>query len=120
GVLVVAVHVVVDSFMGLAVYQIGLLLALTLLVVCYLGRSEERPWTAPHLYWLWLPFLILTIIPVLEGGKFSLSNSFGYYLLIIVGGFAMFWIGNVLARDISAIRRVFQCFAVMASLFALH
>lgn len=118
--MVIAVHVVIDAFMGFAIYQPALLLALVLLLVCYMGRSENRPWTAPYMYWLWIPFLLLTIVPTLEGGAFSLTNSIGYYLPIVFSGFIMFWIGNVLARDASAIRRVFQCIAFVSVLFAIH
>src|SRR5690348_8124588 len=56
----VAIHIVIDAFMGFAIYQPALLLALVLLIVCYMGRSEKRPWTAPYMYWLWVPFLLLT------------------------------------------------------------
>jgi len=118
--LVIAVHILVDSYLGLAVYQIALLIALALLVVCYFGRSEERPWTGPRMIWLWLVFLALTIIPMYEGGAFSLTNSLGYYLEVILSPFIMFWLGNIIAKDTSAIRRVFQALAFLAAILALH
>ncbi len=118
--LVVAVHILVDSYLGLATYQIALLMALALLVVCYFGRSEDRPWTRPRMLWLWLVFLALTLIPMYEGGAFSLTNSLGYYLEVVLSPFIMFWLGNIIAKDTSAIRRVFQALALMAAIFALH
>jgi O-antigen ligase len=118
--LIIAVHIVIDAFMGLATYQPAMLLAVTLLAVCYLGRSKERPWTAPNLYWLWIPFLIWPIMAVLEGGKFSLTNSIGYYLPIVFSGFLMFWLGNNLSRDTYAIRRIFQCLAMIGAILAMH
>src|SRR5205807_2087101 len=78
--LVVASQILIDSYLGYATYQPSLLMALVLLVICYFGRSSDRPWTGPHWIWLWLVFIILNIIPMLKGGDFSLSNSFGYYL----------------------------------------
>jgi O-antigen ligase len=117
---IVAVHIVIDAFMGFAIYQPALLLALGLLTVCYLGRSSDRPWTAPNLYWLWLPFLLLMIVPTLEGGAFSLTNSIGYYLPIVLSGFVMFWIGNLLGKDEASIRFAFQCIAMMAAILSIH
>ncbi len=118
--MIVGVHIVIDAFMGYAIYQPGLLLALGLLTVCYMGRSEDHPWTTPDLYWLWIPFILLTLVPVLEGGDFSLSNSFGYWLPIVFSPFIMFWIGNNLAKDMSSIRVAFHCITVVAVLIAIH
>jgi len=118
--LIVAVHILVDAYLGFAVYQIALLMALILLAVCYLGRSADRPWSRPRLLWLWLLFLILTIFPTLKGGVFSLTNSIGFYLEIVLSPFVMFWLGNVIAKDMSAMRRVFQFLAIMAAIFAIH
>jgi O-antigen ligase len=118
--LIVVVHIVIDAYMGFATYQLAMLLAVTLLLVCYLGRSKERPWTAPSLYLLWIPFLVLPIMAVLEGGKFSLTNSIGYYLPIVLSAFLMFWVGNNLARDTSSIRLAFQCLAMIGAILAMH
>ena len=50
--LVIAVHILVDSYLGLAVYQIALLMALVLLFACYFGQSANHPWTRPRWFWL--------------------------------------------------------------------
>ena len=118
--LIIAVHILVDSYLGLAVYQIALLMALVLLFASYFGRSATHPWTWPRWIWLWLLFLILTIFPTLKGGAFNLTNSIGYYLEVIFSPFIMFWLGNIIARDISAVRRVFGWLSLLAALFALH
>ncbi len=118
--LIVAVHILIDSYMGFAIYQIALIMALVLLIVCYFGRSKDRPWTEPRLFWLWIVFIVLTIVPTIKGGDFSLTNSIGYYLEIVISPFIMFWLGNIIAKDIWAIRRIFQCLAIMAALFAIH
>jgi O-antigen ligase len=118
--LVILAHILVDSYLNYALYQGALILALILLIVCYLGRSEKRPWTEPRFFWLWIVFLVLTIVPMLEGGAFSLSNSFGYYLEVVFSAFVLFWIGNIVAKDVGAIRRIFQFLSIMAALFAIH
>ena len=118
--LIVAVHILIDSYVGLAVYQVALLIGVVLLLVCYLGRSANRPWTGPRWILLWVLFLILTIYPTIEGGAFSLTNAIGYYLELVVSPFIIFWLGNIIAKDISAVRRVFQLLSVMAALFAIH
>ena len=118
--LIVIVEIFIDSYLGFATYQTALIMALTLLVICYFGRSSDRPWTGPRWVWLWLVFLILNIIPMLKGGEFSLTNSIGYYLEIVFGPFIIFWIGNILAKDISSVRRVFQLLAILAALLAIH
>ncbi len=118
--LIIAVHILVDSYLGLAVYQIALLMALVLLFASYFGRSANHPWTGPRWVWLWLLFLILTIFPALKGGTFSLTNSIGYYLEVIFSPFIMFWLGNIIAKDISGVRRVFQWLSFLAALFAIH
>ena len=118
--LVVASQILIDSYLGYATYQPSLLMALVLLVICYFGRSSDRPWTGPHWIWLWLVFIILNIIPMLKGGDFSLSNSFGYYLEVVFSPFIIFWIGNTMAKDISSVRRIFQFLAVLAALIAIH
>jgi O-antigen ligase len=118
--LIVAAHILVDSYMGFAVYQPALLLALTLLAVCYLGQSTDHPWTKPRFLWLWLLFLGLTIFPMIKGGAYSLTNSFGHYLEIVFSPFIMFWLSNIIARDISGMRRVFQWMSLIAAIFAIH
>jgi len=118
--LIVAIHILVDSYLGFAVYQIGLLMALLLLFVCYFGRSADRPWTGPRWFLLWFAFLVLTIVPTIEGGDFSLTNSIGYYLEVVFSPFIMFWLGNIIAKDISPFRRVFQFLSILATLFAIH
>src|SRR6266852_3133647 len=54
--LIVAVHILVDTYLGLDVYQVAMLMALVLLFVCYFGRSADHPWTRPRSSWLWILF----------------------------------------------------------------
>src|SRR5712692_1948585 len=118
--LIVAVHILVDTYLGLDVYQVAMLMALVLLFVCYFGRSADHPWTRPRSSWLWILFLILNIYPTINGGAFSLRNAIAFYLNIVLSTFIMFWLGNIIAKDISAVRRVFQLLSLLAALIAIH
>ncbi len=118
--LIVAAHIIIDSYLGFDVYQIALLMALVLLIVCYFGRSANHPWIGPRSIWLWVLFLILNIYPTINGGAFSLTNAIAFYLNLVLSAFIMFWLGNIIAKDISAGRRVFQFLSVLATLIAIH
>jgi O-antigen ligase len=118
--LIVAIQILVESYLGYAVYQISLLMGLVLLVACYFGRSAKRPWTEPRWLWLWLMFLAWNIVPTLKGGSFSLTNSIGYYLEVVVSSLIGFWLGNLIARDIVSIRRLLQLLSLLAVFFAVH
>jgi O-antigen ligase len=118
--IIVAVHILVDAYLQLDLYQVALLMSLLLLFVCYLRKSSGRSWTGPRLIWLWVLFLILTIYPTIEGGAFSLTNSIAFYLNLVFSAFIIFWLGNIVAKDIVAVRRVFQCLTFLATLIAVH
>jgi len=118
--LIVVVHLLIDSYLGFDVYQVALLMALVLLSACYLGRYADHPWTRPRSMWLWVLFLILNIYPTINGGAFKLTNSIAFYLNLILSAFIMFWLGNIIAKDISAVRRVFQLLSLLAALIAIH
>lgn len=118
--LIVATHILVDSYLGFDVYQIALLMALAFLLACYLGRSADHPWTWPRSTRLWVLFLILNIYPTINGGAYRLTNAIAFYLNLVLSAFIMFWLGNIIAKDISAVRRVFQLLSVLATLIAIH
>jgi O-antigen ligase len=119
-VLIVAVHILVDSYLGFDVYQVAMLMALVLLFVCYLGRSDSHPWTMPRSIWLWVLFLFLNIYPTINGSTFSLTNATASYFNLVLSTFIMFWLGNIITKDISALRRVFQLLSTLASVIAIH
>jgi O-antigen ligase len=118
--LIVAMHILVDTYLNLGIYQIALLMALILLFVCYIERSTDHPWTGPRLIWLWILFLVLNIYPTINGGAFSLTNAIASYLNLIFSAFIIFWLGNIIAKDASAMRRVFQVISFLAALIAIH
>lgn len=117
-VLIVAVHIIVDWY--LAFRLVSVLMGLVLLVVCYFGRSTEHPWVKPRFVWLWVAFLLLTIYPAIKGGSFDLYDADTYYPSIVFSAFMMFWLGNIVAKDVSAIRSVFQFLSLLATLIAIH
>ncbi len=117
-VLIFAIHIWVDTYLGLHV--VAMLLALALLFFYYFGQSTEHPWTLPHTLWLWILFLILTIYPTILGASFNANDAYGFYLHLVLGAFFVFWLGNLVAKDILSLRRVFQLLAALATLIAIH
>lgn len=115
--LIIAVHIIVDWYLALRL--VSLLMSLLLLSLCYLGRSAEHPWLKPRPLWLWGLFLTLTIYPAINGAL-DLYDADTYYPSLVLSAFMMFWLGNIVAKDISAVRRVFQLLAVFAALIAVH
>lgn len=116
--MIVAVHVLIDWYLALRLFSV--LMALLLLLVCYFGRSANHPWLKPRPLWLWGLFLILTIYPAINGGQYSSYDALTYYPNLVLSSFIMFWIGNMIAKDISAVRRVFQLLAVFVVFIAIH
>lgn len=115
--LIIAVHVILDWYLALRL--VSLLMSLVLLVICYFGRSAEHPWLKPRPLWLWVLFLTLTIYPAIKGAL-DLYDADTYYPSFVLSAFIMFWLGNIIARDISSVRRVFQLLAIFATLIAIH
>ena len=116
-VLIIVVHVLVDWY--LAFRLVSVLMGLALLFVCYLWRSTDHPWVEPRPIWLWGLFLTLTIYPAIKGAL-DLYDADTYYPSLVLSAFMMFWLGNIIAKDISAVRRVFQLLAVFALFIAIH
>ncbi len=116
--LIITVHILVDWYLALRL--VSLLIELALLLICYFGRSADHPWVKPRSIWLWVLFLILNIYPAIKGGSYSLYDADNFYPGVVFGAFIMFWLGNIIAKDISALRRVFQLLSVLAVLIAIH
>ncbi len=117
GVLMLAVHLNVDWYLGFRV--ISLLMALALICLCYLGRSPERPWVRPRYLWLWVSFLGLTIIPAIRGAT-GLYDALFYYPNLVVGALLMFWAGMIIGRSPESIRLFFRIFSFYCTLIAIH
>ncbi|HZU04202.1 MAG TPA: O-antigen ligase family protein [Ktedonobacteraceae bacterium] len=116
-VVVIAVHLYVDWYLGLAL--VAHVLALALLVFFFLSRSPRFPWGEPRALWLWGLFLILTIAPATRGAL-TPHDTLNYYPNIVLGALIMFWLGTVIARDTASVRRFFQVLSLFGSLIAVH
>ncbi len=116
--LIVAIHIWLDSYLGLHLVAMGM--ALVLLLFYYLGRSTVHPWTRPRSLLLWVLFIILTIYPTIAGASYRAYDAYSFYLHLVISTFLMFWLGNIIAKDISAVRRVFQFLTILATFIALH
>jgi O-antigen ligase len=116
--LIIAVHLIIDFY--LALHLIGILMALVLLFAYYFGRSANHPWIRPRPLWLWVLFLVLTIYPAINGGQFMAYDAASFYPSDVLGAFLLFWLGSIIAKDISTLRRVFQLLSAFAALVAIH
>lgn len=119
-VLVVIVHMFIDYYLGFNIYQLALIFSLFLLLIRYFARSAERPWSRPRLLWLWIAFLLLNVYPTILGGDFRLTDAIAAYFDIVLGAFLMFWLGNITAKDLSSLRRIFQGLVLVATFIAVH
>ena len=115
-VLVVAARIYVDWYLGLGL--VAQAMAIILLVVLYVTRSDQRPWRQPQALWLWLLMLIIALYPATHGVDFP--DEVYYYSNVLLSAFLMFWLGQVLARDASSIKRLLNFVALFAALIALH
>ncbi|HZO71095.1 MAG TPA: O-antigen ligase family protein [Ktedonobacteraceae bacterium] len=115
-VLIFAIHVYVDWYLGLALS--ALLLAAGLLLIFFMLRSEQYPWVKPAALWLWIAFLLLAILPALRGVR--LLDSVYYYFNSLVNALLVFWLGLLVAQDTASVRRLFKMLAFFAALLAIH
>lgn len=114
--LIVAIHLYLDWYLGLA--AIAQVITLVLLLIFYLLRSEKYLWGTPRALWLWCLFLLLAILPALEG--LTLNDGAYYYINVIFGAFVMCWLGLVIARDIPTMRSLFRWLSLFGTLVAIH
>ncbi len=112
------VHLYVDQYIGL--HLIVPLLAFFLLIYFLLARSEKFPVVGPQPFWLWVLFLILTIYPAIQGGQYMLYDAASYYPSNIFGAFLMFWLGNIIVRSYTPMRKLFAYLALLGALLAIH
>ncbi|MGH2508304.1 MAG: O-antigen ligase family protein [Ktedonobacteraceae bacterium] len=114
-VLCIAVHLYVDWYLGARVLALGLVMAL--LLVLYLTRSPQRPWLFPRAGVLWCLLLGLAIFPALRG--YTLPDGMTYYLTIFFAPLLTFWLGSLLAQDMTRVRRLFMLLAALGALLAI-
>ncbi len=116
-VVVIAVHLYIDWYVGLSL--VAYAIALALLLIFFLARSPRFPWVEPRVLWLWGLFLTLAIYPAIRGAL-TPRDTLQYYPNIIFGAFIMFWLGTTIARDTASVRRFFQALSIFATLIAVH
>jgi O-antigen ligase len=114
---VFAVSIVLDFYLG--TYIVGLLMAIVLLLIFFLARSPRYPWAEPGALWLWALFLVLIIFAAIRGAP-STYEVLYYYSYNTLGTLVMFWLGTVIARRVTSVRRFFNLLAGFGTLIAIH
>ncbi len=114
--IIIAVHLYVDWYLGLAF--VAQILTLGLLFIIFLNRSSLRPWVKPRALWLWILFLVLAIFPATHG--ISLRDSAYYYFNVVFNALLIFWLGLAIAQDVESIQGLFKMLSIFAALLAIH
>jgi O-Antigen ligase len=114
---VMAASIMLDWY--LHINFVALLMALALLLIFFLARSPRYPWVAPPALWLWVLFLLLIIFAAIRGSLTTYEILY-FYNYITFGAFIMFWLGAVLARNMTSVRRFFLMLTGFGTLIAIH
>ena len=80
--IVIAVQLIVDWYIGLHI--VSQLIAIVLLLLFFLARSPRYPWVKPRPVWLWVLFLILPISAVIQGDHQPFDLAFYYPNIFLV------------------------------------
>ncbi|MDQ6661229.1 MAG: O-antigen ligase family protein [Chloroflexota bacterium] len=110
-------HLYVDWYLAMDILSI--VLVIVLLGVFYLARSAARPWVEPRLLVLWALFLGLALFPAIRGAL-TQRDMLIYYPNVVLGAFLWFWMGAFIARNMFALRQLFNMLALFATCIALH
>lgn len=114
-VLIIAVHIYFDFYLGWGI--VGLLVSLLLIAIFFFRRSSQHPWVMPRFLWLWFLLLIIAIFPATHG--ISMLDSLYYYLTVIAGAFVFFWLGTTLIRTGADVLQLFKWLAHLGTGIAL-
>jgi O-antigen ligase len=114
---VIAASVILDWY--LHINFVAMLMALALLLIFFLARSPRYPWVAPPALWLWVLFLLLIIFAAIRGSLTTYEILY-FYNYITFGAFIMFWLGAVLASNMTSVRRFFRLLTGFGTLIAIH
>jgi O-antigen ligase len=115
--LMLVIHICFDWYMGYLI--VGQVLAFALLVIYFLFRSPQHPWTQPRALWLWVLYLLVSISPAVRGAL-SRSDAAYYYPNIMLGALLMFWLGIVIITSQERLATLFKILALVGALFAIH
>src|SRR6266851_1523032 len=109
--IIIAVHLYVDWYLGLAF--VAQILTLGLLFIIFLNRSSLRLWVKPRALWLWILFLVLAIFPATRG--LYVRDTLYYYFNVIFNAFLVFWLGLAVIQDTASLRRLFKLLAILGA-----
>ena len=115
--IIVAIHIYVDWYLGLEI--IAPAIAIGLLCLFFLMRSSRHPWVTPPALWLWCLFLMVTIVPTIQGAHYLSELAF-YYPNTIFGALVFFWLGMVVASNKEHLRTLCKMLAGLGALLAIH
>lgn len=119
----IAVGVLVDWYhlipwpLGIPVSFAGLI-GLGMIGYRWFTQSPEHPWVWPPSTWLWLLLIVLASPAVLPG--VDLTESFDYYVYVVVIALLMYALGVLLARDMSHVRRLLNLLAGFGAAIGIH
>src|SRR5579875_2229316 len=116
-IIVIAVRILLDWY--LHTFVLGLLAALVLLLIFFLGKSEHYPWAEPRALWLWMVFLVLVLLAGIRG-ILTAYEIFSYYNNFTLGAFIMFCLGTTIGRSVSNVHHFFKLLAAFGTLIAIH
>lgn len=114
---VIAVQLIVDWYLGLHI--VSQLMAIALLSLFFLARSPQYRWVVPRPLWPWVLFLLLAIPAVIQGDYRPTDLAY-YYPNIFLGALVMFWLGTLVAKNKMCLRILFQALVTLGVLLAIH
>jgi O-antigen ligase len=106
-VLIIAIHIYFDFYLGWGV--VGLVVSLLLLTIFFFRRSSQHPWVMPRSLWMWFLLLIIAIFPATHG--ISTLDSLYYYLTVIASSFVFFCLGTTLIKNGADVQQLFKWLA---------
>ncbi len=112
---VLMVRVYVDWYLGLGI--VAQVMAIILLAMLFTFRGTRYSSRFPKALWLWVLFLLIAMIPATRG--VTLLDSIYYYSNVIFSAFIMYWLGIVIARDPTHVRRLLMVLSCLATFLAI-
>ncbi len=114
--MVIAVSLYIDWYWKLEFFSQVMVVAL--LLIFFLARSPRYPWIEPRAFWLWVLFLFLATFPATQG--IYMIDTMNYYFNVIFASLTTFWLGIIIARDITNVKRFFNLLACFGTFIAIH
>ena len=115
-VITIAIHLYFDWYLGLAF--VAQIIMAVLLLVSFITRSPQYPWSGPRGKWLWGLFLFLSIFPSMRGVN-TLDSVYYYFNVIFIAPLVC-WLGVISARDSASLRQLLKVLTFFSVLLAIH